>query len=183
MKRTDAILTVAVGLGLFAFVASRIGWNGLLHQLKLASLAVPVLVSISFVTQAWRIALHQGGFTQCFGKDYGLLFRHRSRPPQSTRWPMVRSRLEVLGPLFSRVSASGLAIPNRVVLRCLDAGHAGAPKVFPVSIRDPRNACAATAGGLAVHRLHAPVRPPPARRVCDGRAFGRPLADLASPGD
>ncbi len=43
MKRSDTILIV-VGLGLFAFVASRIGWIALLHQLMTASLAIPVLV-------------------------------------------------------------------------------------------------------------------------------------------
>jgi hypothetical protein len=65
MKRSHTILIV-VGLGLFAFVASRVGWIPLLHQLMTASLAIPVLVSFSFLrlvlqTHAWRIALREEG--------------------------------------------------------------------------------------------------------------------------
>ena len=48
MKRSDTILIV-VGLGLFAFVASRIGWIPLLHQLMTASPAIPVFVSVNFL--------------------------------------------------------------------------------------------------------------------------------------
>jgi len=58
MKHSDTIL-IAVGLALLAFVASRVGWIPLLPQLMTASLAIPVLVSVSFVrlvlqTHAWH---------------------------------------------------------------------------------------------------------------------------------
>ena len=60
MKRCDTILIVA-GFGLLAFVASRIGWTAVVHQLMTASRAIPVLVAVSFMrlvlqTHAWRIA-------------------------------------------------------------------------------------------------------------------------------
>src|SRR5215470_11482271 len=94
MKRSDAILTAA-GLGLFAFVASRIGWAGLLHQLMTASLAIPVLVSVSFLrlllqTQAWRIALRQEGMKTSFGELLGIRLASQSM-----------GYLSVLGPALS----------------------------------------------------------------------------------
>ena len=94
MKRTDAILT-AVGLGLFAFVASRIGWAGLFHQLKMASLAMPVLVSVSFLrlllqTQAWRLALDQEGVKTTFRELLGIRLAAQSM-----------GYLSVLGPALS----------------------------------------------------------------------------------
>jgi len=99
MKKTDTILT-AVGLGLFAFVASRIGWNGLLHQLKLASLAVPVLVSISFVrlllqTQAWRIALHEEGVTTRFGELLGIRLAAQSMGYLSVLGPALAEPMKI----------------------------------------------------------------------------------------
>jgi len=94
MKRSDAILTAA-GLGLFAFVASRIGWAGLLHQLMTASLAIPVLVSVSFLrlllqTQAWRIALRQEGVKTSFRELLGIRLASQSM-----------GYLSVLGPALS----------------------------------------------------------------------------------
>jgi hypothetical protein len=47
MKHSDTIF-VAAGLGLFAFVASPFGGNMLRQQLKTASLAIPLPVSIRF---------------------------------------------------------------------------------------------------------------------------------------
>jgi lysylphosphatidylglycerol synthase-like protein len=94
MKRSDAIL-IAAGLGLFAFVASRIGWTGLLHQLMTASLAIPVLVSVSFLrlllqTRAWRIALRQEGVKTSFGELLGIRLASQSM-----------GYLSVLGPALS----------------------------------------------------------------------------------
>jgi len=94
MKRSDAIL-VAAGLGLFAFVASRIGWTALFHQLITASLAIPVLVFISFLrlllqTHAWRIALRQEGMTNKFGELLGIRLASQSM-----------GYLSVLGPALS----------------------------------------------------------------------------------
>ena len=94
MKRSDTILIV-VGLGLFGFVASRIGWIPLLHQLMTASLAIPVLVSISFLrlllqTHAWRIALRQEGVTARLGALLGIRLASQSM-----------GYLSVLGPALS----------------------------------------------------------------------------------
>jgi hypothetical protein len=94
MKRSDTIL-IAVGLGLFAFVASRIGWTALLHQLMTASLAMPVVVSISFLrlvlqTHAWRIALQKEGVTATFGELLGIRLASQSM-----------GYLSVLGPALS----------------------------------------------------------------------------------
>jgi Lysylphosphatidylglycerol synthase TM region len=94
MKRSDAIL-IAAGLGLFAFVASRIGWTGLLHQLMTASLAIPVLVSVSFLrlllqTRAWRIALRREGVKTAFGELLGIRLASQSM-----------GYLSVLGPALS----------------------------------------------------------------------------------
>jgi hypothetical protein len=94
MKRSDAILFTA-GLGLFAFVASRIGWSGLVHQLMTASLAIPLLVSISFLrlllqTHAWRIALQQEGVTTSFAELLGIRLASQSM-----------GYLSVLGPALS----------------------------------------------------------------------------------
>jgi len=94
MKRIDAILIVA-GLGLFAVVASRIGWTGFFHQLKIASLAVPVLVGVSFLrlvlqTHAWRIALQQEGVSATLGELLGIRLASQSM-----------GYLSVLGPALS----------------------------------------------------------------------------------
>jgi hypothetical protein len=94
MKRSDAIL-IAAGLGLFAFVASRIGWSALVHQLMIAWLAIPVVVSISFLrfllqTHAWRIALQQEGVTTTFGELLGIRLASQSM-----------GYLSVLGPAWS----------------------------------------------------------------------------------
>ncbi len=94
MKRSDTILIV-VGLGLFAFVASRIGWIPLLHQLMTASLAIPVLVSISFLrlvlqTHAWRIALRKEGVAATFRELLGIRLASQSM-----------GYLSVLGPALS----------------------------------------------------------------------------------
>jgi Lysylphosphatidylglycerol synthase TM region len=94
MKRSDAIL-IAAGLGLFAFVASRIGWSALVHQLMIAWLAIPALVSISLLrlllqTHAWRIALQQEGVTITFGELLGIRLASQSM-----------GYLSVLGPALS----------------------------------------------------------------------------------
>jgi Lysylphosphatidylglycerol synthase TM region len=94
MKRSDTIL-VAAGLGLFALVASRIGWTGLFHQLITASLAIPVVVFLSFSrlllqTQAWRIALDEEGVTAKFGELMGIRLASQSM-----------GYLSVLGPALS----------------------------------------------------------------------------------
>lgn len=94
MKRSDAIF-VAAGLGLFAFVASRIGWTALFHQLITASLAIPLLAFVSFLrlllqTHAWRIALQQEGVTTGFGELLGIRLASQSM-----------GYLSVLGPALS----------------------------------------------------------------------------------
>ena len=94
MKRSHTIL-VAAGLGLFAFVASRIGWTALFHQLITASLAIPVVVFVSFLrlllqTQAWRIALREEGVTAKFGELLGIRLASQSM-----------GYLSVLGPALS----------------------------------------------------------------------------------
>lgn len=94
MKRSDTIL-VAAGLGLFAFVASRIGWTALFHQLVTASVAIPVLVFVSFLrlllqTHAWRIGLRQEGVTAKFGELLGIRLSSQSM-----------GYLSVLGPALS----------------------------------------------------------------------------------
>jgi hypothetical protein len=94
MKRSDAIL-IAAGLGLFAFVASRIDWSALVHQLMIAWLAISALVSISFLrlllqTHAWRIALQQEGVTTTFGELLGIRLASQSM-----------GYLSVLGPALS----------------------------------------------------------------------------------
>ncbi len=94
MKRSDTILIV-VGLGLFASVASRIGWIPLLHQLMTVSLAIPVLVSVSFLrlvlqTHAWRIALREEGVAATFRELLGIRLASQSM-----------GYLSVLGPALS----------------------------------------------------------------------------------
>jgi hypothetical protein len=94
MKRSDTILIV-VGLALFAFVASRIGWIPLVHQLMKASLAIPVLVSVSFLrlvlqTHSWRIALREEGVAATFRELLGIRLASQSM-----------GYLSVLGPALS----------------------------------------------------------------------------------
>jgi hypothetical protein len=94
MRRSDTILIV-IGLGLFAFVASHIGWAALGHQLLSASLAIPVLVFISLLrlvlqTQAWRIALQKEGILATFGELLGIRLSSQSM-----------GYLSVLGPALS----------------------------------------------------------------------------------
>jgi len=94
MKRSDAILMV-VGLGLLGFVASRVGWIPLLHELMKVSLAIPVLVSVSFLrlvlqTHAWRIALREEGVATTFRELLGIRLASQSM-----------GYLSVLGPALS----------------------------------------------------------------------------------
>jgi hypothetical protein len=94
MKRCDTILIVA-GFGLLAFVASRIGWTAVVHQLMTASRAIPVLVAVSFMrlvlqTHAWRIALQQEGVKATFSELLGIRLASQSM-----------GYLSVLGPALS----------------------------------------------------------------------------------
>jgi hypothetical protein len=64
MKRIETLLTVA-GLGLFAFVVSKIGWSTVVYELRTVWIALPVLVALSVVrlllqTQSWGLAPVQG---------------------------------------------------------------------------------------------------------------------------
>jgi hypothetical protein len=94
MKRSEVIFAV-IGLSLFGFVASRIGWTPLVHQLASASLAIPILICISLLrlllqTHAWRIGLQQEGVTTSFGELLGIRLASQSM-----------GYLSVLGPALS----------------------------------------------------------------------------------
>ncbi len=57
MKRIETLLTVA-GLGLFAFVVSKIGWSTVVYELRPVWIALPALVALSVArlllqTQSW----------------------------------------------------------------------------------------------------------------------------------
>src|SRR5262249_4015666 len=94
MKRSEVIFAV-VGLSLFGFVASRVGWTPLVHQLASASLAIPILIVISFLrlllqTHAWHIGLQQEGVTTSFGELLGIRLASQAM-----------GYLSVLGPALS----------------------------------------------------------------------------------
>ena len=59
-KKNVAI--VAIGVGLFAFVAAKMGWSAMLDELKAVRIALPILAGLSCVrlwlqTMAWSAAL------------------------------------------------------------------------------------------------------------------------------
>lgn len=94
MKKTEAIFA-AVGLGLFAFVASKIGWGSVVDQLRAAWPAVPALVALSFLrvllqTRSWLLALHSEGITANFRELMGIRLASQSM-----------GYLSVLGPALS----------------------------------------------------------------------------------
>ena len=94
MKKTEAIL-VAVGLALFAFVASKIGWRSVVDQLSAAWPAVPALAALSLLrlllqTNSWRIALRSQGVAANFRELMGIRLASQSM-----------GYLSVLGPALS----------------------------------------------------------------------------------
>ncbi len=75
MNKKNAAIAAA-GLGLFAFVAAKMGWSGMIQELKTVWIVLPVLAALSSLrlllqTTAWSSALKangiQAGFTELMG--------------------------------------------------------------------------------------------------------------------
>ena len=112
MKRTEVIL-VAIGLGLFAFVASKIGWRSVVDQLSAAWPAVPALAALSFLrlllqTRSWLIALRSEGITATFSELMGIRLASQSMGYLSVLGPALSEPMKI-SLLRSNFSASASA--------------------------------------------------------------------------
>lgn len=112
MKRSEVIF-VAVGLGLFAFVASKIGWGSVVDQLSAAWPAVPALVALSFLrlllqTRSWLIALRSEGITANFSELMGIRVASQSMGYLSVLGPALSEPMKI-SLLRSNFNASATA--------------------------------------------------------------------------
>ena len=99
MKRIETLLTVA-GLGLFAFVVSKIGWSTVVYELRTVWIALPVLVALSVArlllqTQSWAVALREEGVPTRFGELIGIRLASQSMGYLSVLGPAISEPVKI----------------------------------------------------------------------------------------
>ncbi len=99
MKRIETLLTVA-GLGLFAFVVSKVGWSTVVYELRTVWIALPVLVAFSVVrlllqTQSWGLALREEGVATRFGELIGIRLASQSMGYLSVLGPAISELMKI----------------------------------------------------------------------------------------
>jgi len=99
VKRLETFL-VAAGLGLFVFVATKIGWGTILHQLRTVWVALPILVGLSVVrlllqTQSWKIALQEEGIAVGFAELIGIRLASQSIGYLSVLGPAISEPMKI----------------------------------------------------------------------------------------
>jgi hypothetical protein len=112
VKKTEVIF-VAVGLGLFAFVASKIGWRSVVDQLRAAWPAIPALVGLGFLrlllqTRSWQIALRSEGITASSSELMGIRLASQSMGYLSVLGPALSEPMKI-SLLRSNFNASATA--------------------------------------------------------------------------
>jgi uncharacterized membrane protein YbhN (UPF0104 family) len=97
-KKNVAI--VAAGLGLFAFVAAKMGWRGMLDELKTVWIMLPVLAGLSTVrlllqTVAWSSALKANGVHAGFAELMGARTSSHGMGYLSVFGPLVSEPMRI----------------------------------------------------------------------------------------
>lgn len=113
-KKNIAIM--AVGLGLFAFVAAKMGWSGMIQELKAVWIALPILVGLGagrlvLQTLAWSCALKADGIHAGFGHLMGARASSQGM-----------AYLSVLGPLVSEPMRISLVGEHSAAATLIDTG-------------------------------------------------------------
>jgi hypothetical protein len=98
-KKIEAFL-VAVGIGLFAIVVSKIGWGAALHELRRVWIAVPLLIGLSVIrlllqTQSWKLALQEEGAPSSFGELIGIRMASQCMGYLSVLGPAVSEPMKI----------------------------------------------------------------------------------------
>jgi uncharacterized membrane protein YbhN (UPF0104 family) len=98
------IAMAAIGLGLFGLVAAKMGWRGMIEELKTVWIALPVLIALSSVrlllqTMSWKCALRTDGIDASIGQLMGARISARGMGYLSVLGPLVSEpmRISLLG--------------------------------------------------------------------------------------
>jgi Lysylphosphatidylglycerol synthase TM region len=99
VKKTETFFAVA-GVGLFAVVASRIGWGVAVDELKKVWIALPLVVGLGILrlllqTHSWRLALQDAGVTIPFGELVGIRMASQSMGYLSVLGPAVSEPMKI----------------------------------------------------------------------------------------
>jgi len=110
------IVIMTTGLGLFAFVAAKMGWSGMLQELKTVWIALPILVALSSArmllqTLAWSCALQTDGIHASLSQLIGARASSHGM-----------GYLSVLGPLVSEPMRISLVGEHSAAATLIDTG-------------------------------------------------------------
>jgi uncharacterized membrane protein YbhN (UPF0104 family) len=101
-KKNITIMTI--GLGLFGVVAAKMGWRGMIEELKAVWIALPVLVALSAArlllqTMSWKCALQTDGIHTGIGQLMGARVSSKGMGYLSVLGPIVAEpmRISLLG--------------------------------------------------------------------------------------
>jgi hypothetical protein len=101
-KKNIAIVTI--GLALFGVVAAKMGWRGMLEELKAVWIALPILIALSSMrlglqTMSWKCALQTDGIHTGIGQLMGARVSSRGMGYLSVLGPVVAEpmRISLLG--------------------------------------------------------------------------------------
>ncbi len=99
MKKKNVVI-ITVGLGLLTFVAAKMGWRGMLEELKAVWIALPILVGLSSVrlllqTLSWKCALRTDGIETGIGQLMGARVSARGMGYLSVLGPLVAEPLRI----------------------------------------------------------------------------------------
>lgn len=114
-KKNVAIM--ATGLGLFAFVATKMGWSGMIEELKAAWMALPILVGLSVLrlwlqTVSWSCALKADGINVGASQLMGARASSHGMGYLSVLGPAVSEPMRIS--LLGRQSAAATLIDTGV---------------------------------------------------------------------
>jgi len=110
------VVIMAAGVGLFAFVAAKMGWSGMIQELKAVWIALPILVGLSSLrlwlqTAAWSCALKNDGIHVSVGQLMGARASSHGM-----------GYLSVLGPLVSEPMRISLLGEHSAAATLIDTG-------------------------------------------------------------
>lgn len=110
------MLIMAAGLGLFAFVAARMGWSAMIQELKTVWIGLPILIGLSSARMllqalAWSCALEADGIHTGLGQLLGARASSHGM-----------GYLSVLGPLISEPMRISLVGEHSAAATLIDAG-------------------------------------------------------------
>jgi uncharacterized membrane protein YbhN (UPF0104 family) len=99
MNKKNAVM-IAAGLGLFIFVAAKMGWSAMLRDLKTVWIVLPVLGVLSAVrlllqTVAWSSALQASGIQAGFGQLLGARISSNGMGYLSVFGPLVAEPMRI----------------------------------------------------------------------------------------